>query len=308
MQVYLDMRITKYLILFSLLFLISGICFSQQVADTDFQYPILNPTYPIGKGSIIALDQAHNNFHTIDGRYAPFANFLKTDGYILKPNTKKIKAGSLSSIDILVIANAMDNKKWELPTSLVFTAEEVTELENWVRNGGSLFLIADHMPFPGHVDNIAKAFGFEFLNGFALRTDKANEIFSRNQQTLLPNIIINGKTPAEQIDSIACFTGQAFLAPSNATCITKLTDDYRIFFPNIAWQINDSTPYKSGKGYTNAAYMEYGKGRIVIFGEAAMFSAQLAGTNKQPMGMNSPQAKQNPQLLLNIIHWLDRKL
>ncbi len=54
--------------------------------------------------------------------------------------------------------------------------------------------------------------------------------------------------------------------------------------------------------------MEYGKGRIVVFGEAATFSAQLAGEQKSKMGMNNPQAKQNPQLLLNIIHWLDRKL
>ena len=50
--------------------------------------------------------------------------------------------------------------------------------------------------------------------------------------------------------------------------------------------------------------MKAGKGRVAIFGEAAMFSAQLAGPQKRPMGMNDPVAKQNPQFLLNIMHWL----
>jgi hypothetical protein len=42
----------------------------------------------------------------------------------------------------------------------------------------------------------------------------------------------------------------------------------------------------------------------VVFGEAAMFSAQVQG-GKTQMGMNAPDAKQNPQFLLNVIHWLE---
>ncbi len=44
--------------------------------------------------------------------------------------------------------------------------------------------------------------------------------------------------------------------------------------------------------------------RIAVFGEAAMFSAPLEGALKNPMGMNAPIAAQNPQFLLNIMHWL----
>jgi len=72
--------------------------------------------------------------------------------------------------------------------------------------------------------------------------------------------------------------------------------------------MNDTTPVISGLGLVNGAFMEYGKGRVVVFAEAAMFSAQFAGPQMGKMGMNNPQAKQNPQLVLNIIHWLDRKL
>ncbi len=42
--------------------------------------------------------------------------------------------------------------------------------------------------------------------------------------------------------------------------------------------------------------------------EAAMFSAQLAGPDKVKAGMNHEIAKENYQLLLNIIHWLDEKI
>jgi hypothetical protein len=37
-----------------------------------------------------------------------------------------------------------------------------------------------------------------------------------------------------------------------------------------------------------------------------MFSAQLAGPEATPFGMNDPVASQNPRLLLNLVHWLTR--
>ncbi|MFT5253862.1 MAG: hypothetical protein ACI87N_002915 [Flavobacteriales bacterium] len=58
------------------------------------------------------------------------------------------------------------------------------------------------------------------------------------------------------------------------------------------------------EGWPQGAYKKYGKGKVVVFGEAAMFSAQLAGAKKK-MGMNNKVAPENYQLLLNIIHWLD---
>jgi len=39
-----------------------------------------------------------------------------------------------------------------------------------------------------------------------------------------------------------------------------------------------------------------------------MFTAQLNGPDRVPMGMNDPQAKQNYQLLLNVMHWLSGAL
>ena len=164
------------------------------------------------------------------------------------------------------------------------------------------------MPFAGAAAQLALSFGFNFIDGFALRKDKGPEFFSLNENNLTSNKITTGRNESEKVTSIMTFTGQAFVAPKEATIISSLDDDYEVLLPSVAWAFSDNTPRISGQGLVNGAFMEYGKGRLVMMGEAAMFSAQLAGQKKSPAGMNHPDASQNPQFLLNIIHWLDGKL
>jgi ABC-type uncharacterized transport system involved in gliding motility auxiliary subunit len=42
---------------------------------------------------------------------------------------------------------------------------------------------------------------------------------------------------------------------------------------------------------------------VVVLADAAMLSAQVAGSDNQPVGMNVPNVD-NRQLALNIVHWL----
>ena len=79
-------------------------------------------------------------------------------------------------------------------------------------------------------------------------------------------------------------------------------------FPDTAWVFDDKTTIFNVEGWSQGAYKMYGKGKIVAFGEAAMFTAQLGGPKKRKMGMNNEVAPENHQLLLNIIHWLDGKI
>lgn len=74
--------------------------------------------------------------------------------------------------------------------------------------------------------------------------------------------------------------------------------------PEVAWEFKPETPRVPISGWCQGAVLRFGKGRVAVFGEAAMFTAQIAGPRKIPMGMNSPMAKQNYQFLLNIMHWL----
>lgn len=277
---------------------------AQQVADTLYSPLISNPVYTQGAGSVILLDEAHHNFHTASGRFKAFANVLQKDGYVVSASTDEFSNEQLEKAKILVIANALhssNTQKWTLPTPSAFTDEEIEVVNNWVKSGGSLFLIADHMPFPGAAEKLAASFGFKFYNGFAMKKG-GKDIFSPGKG-LMENTITQGRNEKEKITSLQTFTGQAFEIPEEAQPVVVLHSPYQIKMPQTAWEFKKDTPTISGDKLVQGAYMKYGKGRIVIFGEAAMFTAQLQGKNK--MGMNTKSASQNAQFLLNTIHWLD---
>lgn len=294
-------------------FVLSLICIAelraQQVADDQFQYTIADPQYRIGDGPLLLFDEAHNNAVTLKGTYAAFSNLLLADGYRLRSSKEKISFDGLKAAKIFITVNAMyDSENWSLPTHSAFSDQEIEILRQWVFDGGSLFLVTDHMPCGGSVEALAAAFGINVINGFALRKDGKAEIFSKDRNTLLSNEITNGA--AREIDSIMCWGGTGFLVPSFAHIISMLSDEYDIYLPNdanlIKRPIPVHTPHVSGTGFANGAYLQFGKGRMVIFGDGALFSAQLHGIKSEKRGMNHPAAKQNAQLLRNIVHWLDQ--
>ena len=69
----------------SLLIILYGCAEAQQVGDPGFDPRIDNPAYPAGTGPTVLIDGAHNNFHTAEGRYNPFAELLSKDGFRVTP-------------------------------------------------------------------------------------------------------------------------------------------------------------------------------------------------------------------------------
>jgi len=78
----------------------------------------------------------------------------------------------------------------------------------------------------------------------------------------------------------------------------------RLAFHFINAFVNADTPRTPVKGWLQGATLLAGKGRIDVFGEAAMYSAQFSGPKRLPMGMNHPKAAQNYQFVINVMHWL----
>jgi hypothetical protein len=281
------------------------------VLPDNYYMPQFQEKYELGKGPVIYIDETHNNWHTASGLYTTFANILKKDGYNIKPFTDKFTIQTLQKVKILVISNALNTKNidnWEQPVLPAYDDSEIQNINTWVNNGGSLFLIADHMPFSSASKSLASTFGFTFSDGFAKDKLRGNsDLFSRQKNMLLDNEITKGSNPSEYIDSIVTFTGQAFNIPDSAKSILNFNDDYVQYSPQVAWEFKNCKP-ENITGFSQGAFMNYGKGRIVIFGEAAMFSGQLgAGLSWVKIGLNSSKAKNNYKLLLNIVHWLDNK-
>jgi DNA modification methylase len=283
--------------------IIATLAYGQQAPDTAYNFAVADPRYPAGKGSVVTVDAAHNNFHTLDNRYGPFGKVLANDGYRMVSNDKPVTGAVLRESRIYVISNPLDSSNiggWQLPTPSAFSPAEIAAINDWVKNGGRLLLIADHMPFAGAAQALAQSFGFKFLNCFAMDNRRRSlERFYRGNQSLSDDEITRG------VDTVVTFTGSAFKIPKGAKPILTLKN-YTLSLPVVAWQFEENTPAVSGDGFFQGAYMDYGKGKIVVMGEAAMFSAQLAGPNRNPVGLNRPEARANNQLLLNIIHWLDK--
>lgn len=270
---------------------------AQQVADTAFRPPIEKPAYPLGKGPTVLIDEAHFNFHTATGRYLPFAELLRRDGYVVKASTERFTAKALRAGKVLVISNALNEKNENDPNAPplpAFTAPEVAAVRDWVAGGGSLLLIADHTPWSAAAEDLGKAFGVRFLNGAAvnLKEKTGRLVFRRSDGTLTDHPVTKG------IDEVATFTGSSFQVDAPGQPLL-------VFGPEVfsIAQQNDPNPVPM-KGHLQGAVLPFRKGRVAVFGEAAMFSAQLSGPDKNPMGMNAAIAKQNPQFLLNVMHWL----
>jgi len=276
----------------------------QQIADSGFNVRVDNPAYTKNFPRVL-FDEAHNNFHTVTGRYKPFADLIFSDGYQINVNRKPFTKESLQTHKVLVIANALgaEDLDEEGADNAAFTEAEVKAVHDWVRGGGALLLIADHAPFGGAAEPLAKAFGVTMSKGYVRDPEHSDPdapgliIFSRENKLLLDHPITTGRDDRERINRVFTFTGQALKGPAGSVDFMKLG-------PAAADRPSPAaTESVSVGGQGQGIAFKFARGRVVMLGEAAMLSAQVAGPQKRRMGMNVP-GSDNRQLALNIMHWL----
>lgn len=327
---------------------LGAITYSQQLADPNFDANITRPAYTKNHPKIL-FDEAHNNFHTSTGRYKPFADLITNDGYGVTPNKERFQKRILDGYSILVIANALGAERQNMPEASrpAFTEEECDAVRDWVRAGGSLLLIADHAPFGAAAENLARRFGVDMSKGRA--SDPANYdpetgnmsflVFSRSNSLIADHPIMRGREASERINRVITFTGQSLKGPAGSVALLRLADtaidltrptEGEADTARPIDRLPDGTPLPpgarvrtspSGRAGTSAAgraqalAFDFGQGRVVALGEAAMLSAQvvrgpaaqLMGREEFQMGMNR-KGIDNRQLALNIMHWLSRLL
>ena len=294
----------------------------QQMVDPDFRPTVERPAYAEGQGPVVVIDEAHANFHRLDGQYAPFAALLRADGYRVQAGTQAFDAGGLDGAEVLVIANA--GATGERPTPPAFTEAEGAPLEAWVRDGGRLLLIADHTPFGAAAEGLAARFGVKMGTGYAFALTDGGGGLTTNltypAEAFGDHPIIAGRGASERVESVTAFTGQSLEGPAGATVLLHMTDGARESpdlptLQALADRLDDagvpegaiaelSKPALPAQGLA----FEYGRGRVVVLGEAGMLSAQLvryppeSGQADRRFGMNA--APGNARFGLNIMHWL----
>lgn len=288
----------------------------RQVADRDFDTTVAQPAFTVEHPRVL-FDEAHRNIHTADGLYQPFADLIRNDGFDLISNQKPFSEESLSGHRILVIANALGPN--DSNDSSAFTADECDAVRSWVEAGGSLLLITDHAPTGSAAQDLAQRFGVQMSKGFtedSVNCDRSSGdfsqlLFTRENGLFAEHPIISGRKEAERVNRVMTFTGQSLKGPEFASGfltlgttavnrppsirVEKSGGDTRVII-----EYGDPVP---AHGHAQGLALQFGRGRIVMLGEAAMLTAQLDGRTKQPFGMNV-HGIDNRQLALNIMHWL----
>ena len=283
-----------------------------QMADPDFNARVDKPAYR-KRGPKVLFDEAHNNFHTATGRYKPFADLITNDGYQITSNQQIFTREVLQGCRILVISNALGTARMNDPNAgnPAFTDAESDTVREWVRGGGSLLLIADHAPMGAANQVLAKRFDVDMSKRFTVdpeNSDKESQnpsfiIYTRESGRLVDHPITRGRNASERVNKVIAFTGQSLKGPSASIAFMKLADTAMDAMPG-----QNNKPV-SAAGRAQGIAMKFGKGRVIVLGEAGMLSAQVVGTGPQQMkfGMNRPRID-NRQLALNIMHWLSGRL
>ena len=277
-----------------------------QVADENFNAKVEHPAYT-KSGPKVLFDEAHNNFHTASGRYKPFADLITNDGYQVIPNKQPFSAESLKGYRVLVISNALGAPRMAdaAASNPAFTEAESDVVRDWVKGGGSLLLIADHAPMGSANQSLAKRFGVDMSKMYTVDEENSDKesanasfiVYTRESGRLADHLVTRGRNASERINKVIAFTGQSLKGPAESFAFLKLADTAVDAMPG---QNTDPT---SAAGRAQGIAMQFGKGSVIVMGEAGMLSAQVVGPQRMPFGMNRPGID-NRQLALNIMHWL----
>ena len=315
---------------------------SDEAPDPGFDAGVAHPAYEDAHPQVL-FDEAHNNLHTSEGRYKPLVDLLTNDGYRVTANRARMTREVLQNYQILVLATPSPTPSGQPvseSSSLALSEDECDAVETWVSEGGSLFLVADPSPWPTSTENLARRLGVVLGNGSVIDTSHADRqlndpgdiVFTRGDGLVQGHPITDGRGPGEQVRRVVIFAGQSLRGSRGSASFLRLSRDAMKAPTPTMKQLVEALA--SGKARSSALNQQSqqvtvsttlagvanapvdgdalglaitrGKGRVIVVGDAQMFSASLVrlpSGGQFALGMSRPHYD-NRQLALNIFHWL----
>jgi hypothetical protein len=295
-----------------------------QAPTPDLVLPtIADPAFAAGEGPVVLMDEGHFNAHIAEGSDRPFMEFLRRDGYRVS-RLATLDRDSLDAAQVLVIPMPLAERNrirgnadtffdpqltdFDLPNPSAFSREEIATIVDWVAEGGALLLMADHMPVAGAVSDLAAAFGLHVRNGHAGEPSGGwGGMFRRSEGLLHEHPIARGRSESERVDSIKTMGGSAFSAAADVEPLMVLPEFIVSREPTRFRRFTADTPTVPVGGWFQGVAQRRGRGRVVFLAEAGMFFGHLSSytvCRDEEVCQVDPAANQNPQFLLNTMHWL----
>jgi len=266
----------KFLIIFLILF-ISTSFFNSVNAASDQPKVLFDESGPYAKFYTI--------YNTGASGDSVFANLLQSNGFsVSKMTDKPITYDKIKGYDVIVLMGTYRN----------YTDAEVNALNQYVANGGGLFLVGD--PWGNEdgdanfgVNKITRSFGVYFANNII--------VVDQKQNLLLENFIkVTDITPSPVTSnlSVLYFMQSTYLVSTgNSTVLANSSPD--------SWADNldlTSAGYSQNNQQKEAgevtgplpllSSLEYGKGKVVFTSSAASFTNfYIYRSNSWKLGLNS---------------------
>lgn len=291
---------------------------SVQQADTTYAPRVNTRTWPDG-GPLVAIDDAHWNAHTAARGFAPFVKLLAADGYVVAGRGNAATPAVFGNAKVVVIGNALGFRGavQELGQMVrvgldalaadALTDGEADQLETWVREGGSLLLVAEQAPASRAVRSLAERFAVTMHDATVVdpehseRDDPTTIVFTREGRTLAVHPITGTTGRADAIGRVVTFGGQALDGPPHAT---KL-----LIFSGTAYETGTTNAGPEDRravpGLAQALAIYHGRGKIVVLGDADVITSRLrstAGLNDR-IGLQWPNSD-NELFARRIMAWL----
>jgi len=251
----------------------------------------------------VLLDEAHHNVHTVDGSYQQFAKLLTANGFGVSPNKQPFSAEVLRECDVLIIANARAagrSAPMEERAGPAFSSAEIEVLAEWVKAGGALLLVTDHWPIGPANSALAHRLGVKMSGGWTddpeQTTDRAGHLlFTRKKGSLGDHAILSGRNDGEEVSEVRSFMGQSLVGPPGSVPLLRLSPTAVDLLPPEKRRVGAG-------GKSQAIAFEFGRGRVVVTGEAAMFRVQPDDRG------GKPAFEGNRRFAINVVRWLSRHL
>jgi len=172
-----------------------------------------------------------------------------------------VDEAALEKCDVLIV---------KVPTSR-YTPEEISAIENFVKQGGGLMLMGEHTSVFNsgtYINDIAQVFGIRF------RYDCLFDIETTFEQLykppLVPHPIIQNMPPLNFAVSCSIDPGKSFgRAVIRSTGLKNLTADYHA--SNYYPQVEDLAQMRYG-AFTQLWTTKYGRGKVIAFTDSTIFS------------------------------------